>query len=428
MSSAIYAVLSRLCLPFVFGYLLIRGLFDASYRDRRRERFGFVPKGLPKDCIWVHTVSAGEAIASIPVVEFLLDFYPDSGVLVTATTPTGSKAIVSRFGDRVGHCYAPYDIPWSVRRFVSSTRPCALFLVETELWPNLVRATARMGAPVYLINARLSGKSARGYSRLGDLTSATLEHVQGIACQYDDSEARFKDLGVPSDKIRTTGSIKFDVGSPPPLPKKVSETMEQLRARTANLWIAGSTHPTEEEVVLAAHLQIRAALPDTILILAPRHVNRCSDVLSLCNRYGLKSSMIGNANKDSEVLIVDQMGVLFGLYRFAKAAFIGGSLEGTGGHNPIEAALHGVPVAMGPDRRNFEEICKRFAQNRCLNDIGNATDLSRTITRLLNDHEEWKHQSHNVREVVRENQGALDRLKSTISAWMPVIPSSPTAT
>lgn len=204
--------------------------------------------------------------------------------------------------------------------------------------------------------------------------------------------------------------------------------MEQLRARTANLWIAGSTHPTEEEVVLAAHLQIRATLPDTILILAPRHVNRCSDVLSLCNRYGLKSSMIGNANMDSEVLIVDQMGVLFGLYRFAKAAFIGGSLEGTGGHNPIEAALHGVPVAMGPDRRNFEEICKRFAQNRCLNDIGNATDLSRTITRLLNDHEEWKHQSHNVREVVRENQGALDRLKSTISAWMPVIPSSPTAT
>lgn len=428
MSSAIYAVLSRLCLPFVFGYLLIRGLFDASYRDRRRERFGFVPKGLPQDCIWVHTVSAGEAIAAIPVIEFLLESYADTNVLVTASTPTGSSEIVRRFADRVGHCYAPYDIPSSVRRFLSSTRPRALFLMETELWPNLVRACSRVGVPVYLINARLSEKSARGYSRLGDLTFNTLEHLQGIACQYEDSARRFKELGVPPDKIRTTGSVKFDVGSPPPLPKKVSETVEHLRARSTNLWIAGSTHPTEEEVVLAAHVQVRASIPDTILILAPRHVHRCSDVLAICNQLGLKSSTFGNANENSEVLIVNQMGILFGLYRFAKAAFIGGSLEGTGGHNPIEAAFHGVPFAMGPDRRNFEEVCKRFAQSRCLNDIGDADDLSRTVTRLLKDHEEWERQSRKAREVVHENQGALDRLKSTISVWMPTNPSSPTAT
>ncbi len=300
--------------------------------------------------------------------------------------------------------------------------------METELWPNLIRATARMSAPIYLINARLSDKSARGYSRLRDLTSATLEQVSGIACQYDDSAQRFRELGVTPDKICTTGSIKFDVGSPPSLPKGVKEAMDLLCTKTNNLWIAGSTHPTEEEVVLAAHVQIRTSIPDAILVLAPRHINRCSEVLALCKRYGFRASMIGIADEEPEVLIVDQMGVLFGLYGLAKVAFIGGSLEGTGGHNPIEAALQGVPIAMGPDRRNFEEVCNRFARSRCLNDVGNAEDLARTVTRLLNDHEEWERQSQESRKVVHENQGALNRLKSTISAWLSIDTNSPKAT
>lgn len=423
MTRAIYATLSRIGFPFALAFLLIRGLIDPSYRARRRERFGIVPTGLPRDCIWVHAVSAGEAIAAMPVVEFLLQSYPDSEILVTATTPTGSKEIVRRFEDRVGHCYAPYDLPRAVDRFLSSTRPRALFLMETELWPNLVQATARRGAPVYVINARMSAKSAKGYLRLRDLAAAMFACVQGVACQYDDSAQRFKELGLPPEKIVTTGSIKFDVGLPPPLPKEVTETMERLCAVTENLWIAGSTHPSEEEVALTAHTQVRASSESAILILAPRHINRCSEILTLCYRHGFRASTITSPEVGSEVLIVDQMGLLFGLYGFVRAAFIGGSLEGTGGHNPIEAAVHGVPIAMGPDRRNFDEVCKRFHQGRCLNDIGNADDLAKTISRLLNDQQEWNQQSQRAREVVLENQGALVRLKSTISDWLSSDPS-----
>ena len=418
MFRAIYTFLSYVSAPFVFLYLIVRGLRDPSYRERRIERFGFTPPDISANGIWIHTVSAGEALAAVPIVEFLLSTYTDCSVLVTATTPAGSNEIVKRFGAQVEHCYAPYDFPWAVRRFLSQAKPKALFLMETELWPNLVRVTSRNDVPVFLVNARLSDKSAQGYSRLGDLTSSTLSAIQGIACQYEDTAQRFAQLGVPLQKIQVTGSVKFDVGSPPPLPTGLQEKMEILGTASDHVWIAGSTHSGEEEIALVAHGNIRSSLEDATLILAPRHTNRCAEVMELCKHHGFRVSTLDGDLDKVDVVLVDQMGILFAIYGFARVAFIGGSLQGTGGHNPIEAAVHGVPIVMGPDRHNFEEICRRFKQSRCLNDIGNANELAVTVRRLLADETEWTRQSRCVREVVADNQGALTKLKSTISDWL----------
>ena len=418
MFRVVYIVLSYLCVPFVFAFLLVRGIGDPTYRPRKPERFGFVPRDIPENCIWFHAVSAGEAIATTRVVESLLAVDSKLSVLITTTTPTGSHEIVSRLGNRVEHCYAPYDTPGSVARFLRRVKPRILLLMETELWPHLVRKTSASGAPVYLINARLSQKSLGGYARLRDLTTSMLTSLTGIACQDNESANRFRSLGYPKSRTTVTGSVKWDVEVPRPLSSPLQDAMESLSATKERIWIAGSTHPGEEEVALEAHKKVKESIPNAILILVPRHVHRGEELLELSRSFGFVTETQDHVHEEIEVILVDQMGVLFRLYGFAKLAFIGGSLQGTGGHNPIEPAIQGVPFAMGPDRHNFAEMCNLFEQQNCINEINDADDLAATVLRLFEDRDEWDRQSRQVRSVVSNNQGALPRLQSSILQWI----------
>lgn len=418
MFKFVYIVLSYLCVPFVYAFLIFRGIGDPTYRSRRGERFGFVPPSIRKNCIWFHAVSAGEAVATVRIAEALLSVDADLSLLITTTTPTGSREILTRMGNHVDHCYAPYDTPGSVGRFLRRAKPKMLLLMETELWPHLVGKTRDSGVPVYLINARLSEKSMRGYARVKDLTSSMLSSMNRVACQDSDSADRFASLGYPRNQLIVTGSVKWDAEPPPPLPSKMQSRMESLNSKRDFIWIAGSTHPGEEEVVLAAHKQVKESISSAILVLAPRHIHRCTELLELCRSSGFQTEFLSFADDKTDVILVDQMGVLFRLYGFAKLAFIGGSLQGTGGHNPIEPAIQGVPIAMGSDRHNFAEICNRFEQQDCISEVRNARDLTSTVIRLLQDKDEWARQSRQVRDVVSNNQGALPRLQKSIFRWI----------
>lgn len=418
MFRVLYLVLSYLCLPFVFAFLLIRGIGDPTYRPRKRERFGIVSQDIAENCIWFHAVSAGEAIATARIVNQLLAEDLNFPILVTTTTPMGSREVQTRLGDRVDHCYAPYDTPGSVARFLRRIKPRMLLLMETELWPHLVRKTRTTGAPVYLINARLSEKSLKGYTRLRDLTRSMLSYLSGVACQDNDSANRFASLGYPIRQTTVTGSVKWDVEKPPPLPSSLQNAMESLESAVEFIWIAGSTHPGEEEIALEAHKKVRQSIPSATLVLVPRHIHRCVELLELCRSSGFRAETQNRIHSGTEVVLIDQMGVLFRLYGFAKLAFIGGSLQGTGGHNPIEPASQGVPIAMGPDRHNFADICQRFEQQNCINAINDADDLASTVLRLFEDKDEWNRQSRQVRSVVSNNQGALPRLQSAILQWI----------
>jgi len=406
----LYAVVSRLSLPVFYCYLLYRDIKEKAYRERKRERFGFVPTETKIGSLWFHTVSAGEAIAAIPIIEAILKSQPTEHVLATTTTPTGYEAIKKRFGSRIDLCYVPYDVPSCVNRFLKRTQPKALFLMETELWPNLINRTARRDTPVFLLNARLSDKSASGYARLRDLTESMLKNIQVVASQYRDTAERFHSLGMPKERMVVTGNVKFDLNDQnASLPDDLNE-LKRLQEDGTLIWIAGSTHHPEEEVILDAHRSVLAQSPHTKLILAPRHVKRVQEILMLCESRELRTCLLSDFDQHSDVIVIDRMGVLFPLYQCASVAFVGGSLQQTGGHNPIEPAFFGLPILMGPNRHNFAEVCARFADRDCLFLVNNATEIAKKVLFFLQDSNARARCYDCARAVVQENQGALERV------------------
>lgn len=414
----LYAVVSRLSLPVFFCYLLYRGIKEKAYRERKRERFGFVPTEIKIGSLWFHTVSAGEAIAAIPIIEAILQSRPTEHVLATTTTPTGYEAIKKSLGSRVDLCYVPYDVPSCVNRFLKKTQPKALFLMETELWPNLVNRTARLDTPVFLLNARLSDKSASGYARMKDLTELMLKNIRMIASQYPDTAEQFHTLGMPKERVVVTGNVKFDLNDQnASLPDDLTE-LKRLQDSGTSIWIAGSTHEPEEAVVLDAHQLVLDQSPNVKLILAPRHVTRVHEILTLCESRRMRACLISDLDHHSDVIVVDQMGVLFPLYQCASVAFVGGSLQQTGGHNPIEPAFFGLPILMGPSRHNFTEVCARFADRDCLFLVNNATEISKTVLYFIQDSDARARCHEYARAVVQENQGALERVCTLVNSWL----------
>jgi len=361
--------------------------------------------------IWFHTVSAGETNAAAPVIQAVQQRLPDDTFLVTTMTPTGSARVTSLLGDTVEHCYAPYDYPWAVARFLRRVRPRALVLMETELWPNLVEQTASSGASVYLVNARLSARSYRGYRRIGPLTRRMLGSIDGIVCQYEDTATRFRSLGAKA--VEVTGSVKFDAEMPPD-----GFGVGDLGFGEAPVWIAGSTHAGEEETVLDAHRQLRERFPDLGLILVPRHPDRAIGVAQLATQRGFSTGLLSDRPDGVDILVGDVMGTLAHLYPYAGVAFVGGSLDGTGGHNPIEAAVHGLPVLMGPTRHDVEEICARFATAGCFYPVADADDIARTVGELFADPMRRAKEGELAKGVVGANRGARQVVVNRLCGWL----------
>ena len=408
MTKPLYNALLHLALPWVFGRLLWKA--GGSYRARIRERFGHVPREVPSGAIWFHTVSAGETNAAAPVVRAVAERLPAERMLVTTMTPTGSERVRTLLDD-VAHCYAPYDYPWAVARFLAATQPKALVLMETELWPNLIERTRCAGAPVYLINARLSERSFRGYRRLGALSGPMLRDLRGVLCQYEDTAERFRRLG--ARRVGVTGSVKFDFEMPPD-----RFGLYDLGFRGAPVWIAGSTHPGEEEVILAAHRRLLARWPGLRLILAPRHPERADAVVRLVRAHGFSLGLLSERAQGAQVLIADVMGTLPHLYGQADVAFVGGSLDRTGGHNPIEAVAQGVPFLMGPARFKIEEICARFAAAGCFHAVKNADDMAAAVGALLADPRRRAEEGRRGQAVVADNRGARHALVERLCEWL----------
>ena len=419
---SLYNVLLWLALPFAWLRLFVRARREPAYAERRAERFGRVPPEVGRDVVWFHTVSAGETIAAAPVIRALKSRRPELRFLVTTMTPAGSAQVIERLGDIVDHCYAPYDFPWAVRRFVRRVRPRALFLMETELWPNLIGAAHTAGASVSLINARLSERSARGYRRVGPLTRRMLARLEQIICQYEDTARRFEALGVAPERLSVTGSVKFDLAVPDDLDAEV-ERLRRAWVGERRAWIAGSTHPGEDEIVLDAHRALTERFPGLLLILAPRHPTRAEDVAALARERGLRPTLLSTGPGDdgastSDVLVADVMGRLVHLYGLADVAFLGGSLVPVGGHNPIEAAVHGIPMLMGPHRFNWTEITRRFEDSGCLHPALDQRELTATAGDLLANATRLREEGRAAARTVVENRGAtarlLERMESTL--------------
>ena len=307
MTRALYSWLLRLAFPYICLRVFWRGLHNRDYWRRIPERFGFIPPPGATRVIWVHAVSVGEVRAAAPLVQALRARYPDHRIVLTAMTPTGSATARSLFGDgtepraagqgrpgggfgdRVTHCYVPYDYPSVVNRFLDRMHPALVLILEKELWPNLVHFSRARGIPVCVANAQLGEKSLRGWRRFGTLATTTFGQVNAFAAQTDADAHRLVAAGARPETVQEVGSIKFELSLSPELPAQAAALRRDWGAgRPA--WLAASTHEGEETEVLRAHAVLKARFPGLLLVLAPRHPERFDAVARLCERAGFRAA------------------------------------------------------------------------------------------------------------------------------------------
>lgn len=406
-----YTGLLYLALPMVWLRLYWRGRRDPDHRRRWAERLGFTPPLPQRGCLWVHAVSVGETRAALPLIRALQARYPATPLLVTTTTLTGSRQVQEALGDRVHHAYAPYDLPGAVRRFLQRTRPQLAVIMETELWPNLLRRCAATGIPVVIANARLSERSARGYARIQRLTAAMLRDVALIAAQADADAERFRVLGAP--RVRMVGNLKYDLTLPDELPTRGRQLRRELLGEQRPVWIAASTHAGEEAQILEAFAWVRPRWPELLLLLVPRHPERFDNVATLCQERGFKHIRRSERQPcapDTAVFLGDSMGELLLFYAAADLAFVGGSLVPTGGHNVLEPALLGLPVIFGPHMFNFSEAGQRLLEAEAAWQVADAAALATLVDRLLANSESRQIAGQRGRAVVECHRGALRAL------------------
>lgn len=411
----IYTILLYLIQPFVWLKLFLRGKKAPAYRKRWTERYGFCTGKVKPHGILVHSVSMGESIAAVPLIKQLQADYPAFPITVTTMTPTGSAFVTNTFKDSVSHVYLPYDLPCALRRFLNTVQPKMVIIMETELWPNLITALHHRRIPLIIANARLSARSAKRYAKLAKSTANMLQQITYIAAQDQASAERFLQLGLPQNQLLVTGSIKFDISLSAEIKQKSHVLRESLLAdRPA--WIAASTHEGEEAIILQVHRHLLKIQPDLLLILVPRHPERFNTVADLLTKQQfsfIKRSENRSPEQTTDVILADSMGELLILFGLADIAFIGGSLVPRGGHNPLEAALHHLPIVMGRHVFNFQTICDQLQQAGGLEYVDEHT-FTEVLSQLLKDTSQQKVIGEQAYKVLQANQGALTRLLTLI--------------
>ena len=354
-----------------------------GYLQHVGERFGLYAEKIEGPLIWIHAVSVGETRAAQPVIRMLSERYPAHRILLTHMTPTGRETGAILFRDRVIQCYLPYDFPWAVARFLDHFRPRAGIVMETEIWPNLIRGCATRRIPCHLVNARLSEKSFRGYQRFGELARQALEALTAISAQTSDDARRLEALGARN--VRVTGNVKFDIAPP----RELVETGMRWRqgyGASRPVLLAASTRDGEEALILEWLEEIR--VPGLLTVIVPRHPQRFDEVAQTIRQLGLRlqrRSDNASISPETQVLLGDSMGEMFAYYVACDVAFIGGSLLPYGAQNLIEACAVGKPVLIGPSTYNFAEATEGAAAAGAAIRVGDAGELAREAGKLLLD-------------------------------------------
>jgi len=413
MARLAYSLLLYAITPLIWLRLAWRGRKQPEYLQHLGERYGFYPGAVPSKLIWVHAVSVGETRAAQPLIEGLMARWPDHRILLTGMTPTGRAAGREVYGERVIQAYLPYDYPGSVARFFKHFSPTFGVLMETEIWPNLLQATRQAGVPVVLANARLSARSARGYGRFRRLVGPAFAALSGVAAQTRGDADRLLALGVK--EIEVAGNLKFDVR--PPADKIALGQQWRQAIGSRPVWLAASTREGEEALILEAWR--RAALPDALLVLVPRHPQRFDEVAALLRQQGLPSVRRSESLPDGNtaVWLGDSMGEMAAYYSLADLAFIGGSLLPLGGQNLIEAAACGCPVLVGPHTFNFLQATEDAIAAGAAQRVGDADALGELVAALLRDAGRLDAMRRASAEFARAHQGAAERMLGLIARW-----------
>jgi 3-deoxy-D-manno-octulosonic-acid transferase len=413
----VYVLLTYLLAPLVIAMEGWKALWNPEYRGRLGQRLGFITPQPEAGSLWLHAVSVGEVQAAAGLIRALKQRFPGVPVVVTTVTPTGAQRARALFGESVRHCYLPYDLPGSVRRFLDGVQPRVAIILETEIWPTLYNALGGRGIPLVIASARLSTRSVDRYRRMASLFKETLSHGIVIGAQTAADAERFRAIGAAEGRVQVTGNVKFDLE----IPAATIAEGQGFRARWAAArptWIAGSTHEGEEEAALVAHALVRERHPDALLILVPRHPQRFEAVRALLRRRGVafaqRSAGAGPSPGDA-VYLVDTLGELQLFYAAADVAFVGGSLVPIGGHNLLEPAVLGLPMLSGPHTQNALDVGELLQRAGALRIVRSREELAQRVNEWFDDPQSARAQGAHGLHAVAQSRGAVDRLVAMIA-------------
>lgn len=416
----LYTFFITLLTPLILLRLYLKGFQTPAYRQRWQERFAIYNKQHPKQSIWFHAVSVGEAEAVFPLIKLIQKKQPHLPILITTTTPTGSQRVQAILGNTVSHVYLPYDIPYVVHRFFNHFKPKLAIIMEKEIWPNLFTECHQQKTPLFIINARLSNNSAKNYKKIPRLIIPTLNKVTKIFAQTEEDMHHFIDIGVNKHNISVLGNLKFDISISKQLlreGRQLHKTLFQQRF----VWIAASTHKGEEAILLKCYQALKKEIPELLLIIVPRHPDRFIEVNALAKNKKFNTIMRSNneaCTKKTDVYIADTLGELKMLYASADVSFVCGSLIPVGGHNILESLAAGTPTLFGPHMLNFKEISQNVLIHKASIQCHTENDLINAINHLYLTKVDRDLLIKNGHKFLKQNIGATEKTFNTLNTYL----------
>lgn len=412
----VYEILLWVVFILALPWFLVVGLIRGKYLSTARERFGRHDDAPSRNDLWIQAVSVGETVAARTIVTAIQKKRPDLAIVVTTTTITG-QAMAGKLFPNCRIAYFPFDFSRSVRRFLDHFSPRVYVTIETEIWPNVTRICAERGIPVGLVNGRISDKSAARYRSVRVLLGPILDLYQIFVVREEIDRDRLVAMGARAERVEVAGNAKFDF--------EISNTPFEIEPRIRELaggrpiFVMGSVVEAEEDLVAPILPDLASA--GIFTILAPRKPERFDAVARKMQAAGVKMirrSSLPDGGASADVVMLDSIGELARVYELASVAFVGGSIAPTGGHNPIEPAAAGVPVAFGPHMSNFREIASVFLEREAAIEVASAEELKDLVIRLSSDEPLREEYARRAAGVIESNRGAADRIADRVIAMM----------
>jgi len=421
----IYNTVLVLLLPLVALYAVMRGRGVSRLRHGFKERSGrlaFKRSDKRDRALWFHASSVGEVQMTVPLIHAVEERFPNHRPFLSTMTETGRETAQRLLGKRRMTFFFPLDFPWITSRVLDEVNPRALFVAETEIWPNLLYQCHRRDIPVVLFNGRISDRSFRRYRSFRFFFKEVLHCVNAFGMQTENDAERIIEIGAPRKRVVITGNLKFDRPVIQPdegETKKITASLGLAEGRP--VFVAGSTHDGEEGVVLQTFRGLKQIEPALVLILAPRHLTRLNDVIAILNREGfswVQRSRVSSEGFTGDVILLDTMGELDGMYGIGDLIFVGGSLVPVGGHNILEPAAFGKPVMYGPHMENFREVARRIEAEGAGVQVRDGRELLEQAQRLLTDRTHYGRMSRAAIRAIQRNQGALEKTLRILAAYL----------
>ena len=424
----LYSLVSLFVLVVVSPYFVYQALRHNKYVGSLGQRLGYLPVSFNLDgdeSIWVHAVSVGEVLAARPLISELGRQYPKLRIFLSTTTRTGQQLARRNVADVDAVFYFPFDWTFTARRTLNVVKPRLFVMMETELWPNLLRECRERGVKTVLVNGRISYRSFPRYRLIKPFFRHVLSDVDRFCVQGEETARRLTQLGADPARISVTGSLKFDSLDVIPTPGRGPERVLRFFRMSPNrpVLVAGSTLKGEEESVIRAFNRVRSTGLAPLLIVAARQPERFGEVERLCRHEGLttirRSELPIDAEPRADAVILDTIGELAQLYQVATVVFVGGSLVPAGGHNILEPAIFGKPIVFGPHMENFAEIAEEFLANGAAVQVRFDRELDEAIVSLMSDPVRRARLGAAARALVEANRGAKDKTLAVITALLP---------